>query len=761
MKKILVILFTLIVNINIWADGDTLWVRSAATGNLPTWFSASGNTERGFGFGKVGGSDRVYVVNRNGGLFVRVLDANTGSDVGTLDVTGITGGTFALNDIGVTTDGIIYGANLASGATATFKLYRWTTEASVPTVAFNGIVTGVNKRLGDKITVTGSTADNSARVWLCDATSGNKIFVLGTTDNGNTFAVVDSVILPAATLGNSPAIAYDGSRFYLNSNGKNLTVWSNTWTLLGTIPGSIIGTGSNAMTTIVKNNLAYVISFEYSTGTPATNYGRARMLDVNGNLYGQTRVYTITQNLGTNNNANGTGDVDIRDNGDGTYTIFVLGTNNGLGAYTINFNPIINGRFDEPYIVAANKLNSNLGFGPNINVTRINYYTDANNLYIGVAGDLNTANSDGIGVLFGTSNINGLAAGTNLGGVPGGGHFLGNTGNNNWAMDFEVDYGFALNPGGDDTLVYVDAARFSTGGSISSYLGAGRQDGLAQIGPGSSGVFTANSVTFAFDTAAGVNRGFEIAIPLSELGNPGGSETIQLFAFVVSSTAFFSDVTVPGNVTGGNPGFNPNFNSLSGGPYHSGAQPIPVELVSFAAIPSGNNVTLNWSTATETNNKGFSIERSSDNKSFKEIGFISGFGTSTELREYSFIDNNLAAGKYYYRLKQIDFDGSYKYSNVVEVNVLINPNAFELSQNYPNPFNPTTSIKFSLGKNDVASLKIFNSIGEEVATLFNSPVEAGRVYEVKFDAAKLTSGVYFYQLKQGDRVETKKMILIK
>jgi len=188
----------------------------------------------------------------------------------------------------------------------------------------------------------------------------------------------------------------------------------------------------------------------------------------------------------------------------------------------------------------------------------------------------------------------------------------------------------------------------------------------------------------------------------------------------------------------------------------------PVELTSFAANVNGTNVNLNWSTATETNNSGFQVERS-NGSAFEVVGFVAGNGTTTQIQNYSFTDQNLAAGKYSYRLKQIDFNGTFEYSNTIEADVTVKE--FSLSQNYPNPFNPSTKISFSLASDSKVSLKVFDVLGQEVATLFNGQMTAG-VKDVVFDASKMNSGVYFYRIDasgvDGQKFSsTKKMILTK
>ena len=188
----------------------------------------------------------------------------------------------------------------------------------------------------------------------------------------------------------------------------------------------------------------------------------------------------------------------------------------------------------------------------------------------------------------------------------------------------------------------------------------------------------------------------------------------------------------------------------------------PVELTSFTSNIINNEVQLRWSTATEKNNKGFSIERKS-NGNWEAIGFVSGKGTTTEVSNYTFTDK-VNGSKYSYRLKQVDFDGTFEYSPVINVD-LTGPKVYLLSQNYPNPFNPSTIIKFGLATDSKVSVKIFDILGREVATLLNGSLEAGS-HEVQFNAKNITSGVYFYKIEangvDGSKFSaTKKMMLTK
>ena len=186
---------------------------------------------------------------------------------------------------------------------------------------------------------------------------------------------------------------------------------------------------------------------------------------------------------------------------------------------------------------------------------------------------------------------------------------------------------------------------------------------------------------------------------------------------------------------------------------------LPVELVSFTATAiMSNSIRLDWYTATEINNYGFEIERKSA-KQLAENRIRRRNGNSNSPKQYSFTDNKLVGGsKFQYRLKQIDNDGQFEYSNVIEVKVI--PTEYLLSQNYPNPFNSSSIIKYSIPKSSQVTLKIFNTLGEELETLVNEEKPVG-TYEVNWNAANLPSGVYFYRLQAGEFVQTRKMILLK
>jgi hypothetical protein len=189
---------------------------------------------------------------------------------------------------------------------------------------------------------------------------------------------------------------------------------------------------------------------------------------------------------------------------------------------------------------------------------------------------------------------------------------------------------------------------------------------------------------------------------------------------------------------------------------------VPVELSAFTASVRNSEVELLWSTASELNNMGFEIERSIDNQdNFVTVGFVEGKGSSTEINYYSFTDHPQVNGvnQLYYRLKQVDFDGTFSYSDCINVSYDV-PAEFVLSQNYPNPFNPLTNISYFVPRESFVSIKAYDFLGREVTTLVNEIKSTGS-YKLTFDASNLPSGTYFYTMIAGDYSATKKMILIK
>jgi uncharacterized protein (TIGR02145 family) len=233
----------------------------------------------------------------------------------------------------------------------------------------------------------------------------------------------------------------------------------------------------------------------------------------------------------------------------------------------------------------------------------------------------------------------------------------------------------------------------------------------------------------------------------------GSTRTDTLKSFGISLTNYDNSVYLGGNAS---VGYGLSIRCIN----DSTVSELPVELTLFTASIINKNVKLNWSTATEINTSAFEIERKQANSnSWLKIASIKASGNSTSPKQYSFSDKNVNVCKYSYRLKMSDLDGASKYSNIINIEIAP-PAKFELLNAYPNPWNPITTIRYQVPINILVTIKVFNALGREVSILVNEIKPAGS-YEITFNAKGLSSGTYYYQLKAGSFVETKKIILIK
>lgn len=281
-------------------------------------------------------------------------------------------------------------------------------------------------------------------------------------------------------------------------------------------------------------------------------------------------------------------------------------------------------------------------------------------------------------------------------------------------------------------------------------------EGAGQKGPGT-----------IVNDSTNVDGGYtaEMRIPLDSLGFDATTTSVQVLINIFDPDNYSDGVTAWGD----NGNYEKQWWGSEWGPdmrtLELSDQIVPVELTSFTAAFNGTDIVLNWSTATETNNQGFEIQRSQNNIDFHSIAFVDGHGTTTEKSTYSYEDHSVEAGvSYSYRLKQIDFDGSFAYSAVVNVDAIA-PSEFALNQNYPNPFNPSTNISFNLPVKSNVSLDVYNLLGQRVLTVAQGEFEAGK-HQITLDASKLSSGIYIYSLSaSGDNgqrfVQSRKMTLLK
>ncbi|MEJ2617120.1 MAG: T9SS type A sorting domain-containing protein, partial [Ignavibacteriaceae bacterium] len=245
------------------------------------------------------------------------------------------------------------------------------------------------------------------------------------------------------------------------------------------------------------------------------------------------------------------------------------------------------------------------------------------------------------------------------------------------------------------------------------------------------------------------NSGWSITTSTHTSYEPGTPSDIELgvsndytFTGTVDGSLYATRNALINSSNWGNAPSPGNYENLNA---NIGSGALPVELISFNASFNKDNIDLHWETQTEVNNYGFNVERSVDNKNWGNLGFVEGNGNSNSPKYYDFIDKDITnSGIYKYRLKQIDNDGTFEYSKIVNVNVSL-PENYYLSQNYPNPFNPETRIDFSIPQKQMVTLRIYNTIGEQVAELLNGEKDAGS-YTVTFNGSNLPSGIYIYRL---------------
>lgn len=297
-------------------------------------------------------------------------------------------------------------------------------------------------------------------------------------------------------------------------------------------------------------------------------------------------------------------------------------------------------------------------------------------------------------------------------------------------------------------------ATSETPGAITFTFASLQQSVSVDYSKGSTNSRTSTVIT-AYDGADGTGSQVGTQTKIFSVDGNSGTLTVNTGSHNIKSIVI-SDVY--DNGAGGLTSYN-DYDNLT---YDTA---LPVELISFTGQLTDKGVELTWTTATELNNYGFEIQRAvagdqAGTLKWEKAGFVEGHNNSNTPLNYSFTDEVPVNLNLEYRLKQIDADGSFKYSGIVKVDIANIPGKFELSQNYPNPFNPGTTVKFALPADSRVVLNVYNLLGEKVAELVNKELPAG-YHRVKFDGSSFASGVYIYKLQAGDFSAVKKFILMK
>lgn len=339
MKRVLLSLLLVLTIASLsYSQYSRVWEKSKLFGGFPSYLSTN-DMQRGMAYGKVDNKERLFVVSRNGGNFVYIINAANGDSAGTLKTAGISGGTYLLNDIEVSDDGIVFMCNLTTSASASaFKIYKWTTENDSPAVAINFTSsTLANYRMGDKFTVTGKAADNTLTIWAVAAgATSAKLIKFTTADKGVTFTPAE-ISLNTGTPGSSSAVfpVNDGATgFYVKSNGRPVIRYDASGSAIDTINISTVPSGANALRYFESAGKKYIVMYSYGT-----NNEDLYLLNVTNGSANATMEFA-TPSLGMQTNANGVGDIALKNNNDGTFTVYLLATNNGIAAYNLDLKSL-------------------------------------------------------------------------------------------------------------------------------------------------------------------------------------------------------------------------------------------------------------------------------------------------------------------------------------------------------------------------------------------------------------------------------------
>lgn len=762
--------------------------------------------------------DRMYIASRLVGTKVIVLNGANGDSLKTLDVTGITGGTFGLNDLEVAASGEIFGCNLTTSAlTSAFKVYKWNDESSVPVVVVN--YTGLALRFGDKFTVTGSSTDNSLTIWAVSATS-NKVIKFTTADKGLTFTPTE-ITLSDGNAGNSPAIYpnNNNSKMYLKSNGQGVKEYNADGTFVETLPTAVISTGANALRYFEVGTKKFLTAYAYGAGNE-----NLRIVEITNGLANGAFIGT-TPSLGTVSNSNGVGDASFSNNNDGTVTLYVLGTNNGIGSYFFTapkdvaiptFSPSAGNYYDSVSVkisigtAEAKIYYTTDGSEPTINsklyTTPFTIKKTTTIKAIGILGSIlskvgsatysipeadkfvplwaKTQSTKNFPRYFSTENYErGMTAGMFAGKarVAVAGRWLGP----------KVILFDALK--GDSVATILPDANVTGGTFPLNYPGLS-DDGVLFVSNMTIDASTSPFKIYRWDNEKAASK---TAIEIMDANLKGArlGDAISVFGKVSdNSLAIYAAVSAQNKVLkittadGGKTfkyqeivlkdktiGSVPNVSLINQTTFFIKSYGKPTymfhqngALLDSVISPAIGNDVTNIKYFEQANKQYLLCYHPNDSDVLTDERLtLVDITKNTVAAERKYYSNSIgdkpnlnATGSVaYYKINDRDFiyyvlgtnNGLAAFTTrqgVVSVqNEIANiPTEYQLEQNYPNPFNPVTTIRFSLKVDATVSLKVYNLIGEEVASLVNGEIKAG-MHNLRFNPSNLASGVYFYRME--------------
>jgi hypothetical protein len=753
----------------------------------------------------LGGAATARVMNVSGNFTLSsgtlTLPAGASASANqTINVTGdvsITGGTLDLSSSTYTTpgNGIL---NVAGNFSFTGGTITETGNATADAINFNGTGTQtftsggtlsntVNFSIANGATVDfGTSVISSGSNGTFTVSSGGSLITANTAGITTTGATGSIQVTGTRTYTSGANYTYNGTANQATGNGlaqntpANVTIDipGNTVTLsaTGTISGNLtVSSGTFDLSTFTINRSAAGGTLTVSNGA-TLSIGGTGTLPSNYSTHSIGATSTInyagtTQTVAVLNSSQNYGNLTI--SGSGTKTL--AGSETVSGTLTISAGTLADGGFT---------------LSVNGNIANSASHTGAGKISLTGGSGTHTLSGGGSYTNLELNDANGATLSSNL------------------TINGTLTFTSGEITLGSNNLTIGSSGSIS-GGSSSSYIVTNSTGVLTRNGVGASNVAfpvgtssTYNPVTI---NNAGTPDNFSVNLKSSFDHAPNNANYVNCqWTITEAGTGGNATITLQWNTTDEHTGFNranpiyigrwngtqwvQTSASLGGsGPYTATATnftsfspfgvgndgALPIQLASFtASVIRDNEVEVAWRTVSETNNYGFEIYRNrGDAGVWAKIGFVQGHGTTLAPQSYTYADAGLSFGKYYYRIKQVDLDGKSQTFPEMSVTVGVGPDKFILAQNYPNPFNPSTQIEFVVPQSGFATMKLYNVLGQEVATLFEGNAEAGRIYTVRFsatggsafggNASNLPSGLYFYTLTSAEKIETKRMILMK